>query len=328
MTHEVSDHDEPQVPKAQQAAVIAASSTAALFKDLPPNVEVNVDRLFDSGRQVTDSYGGTALTTRRSLGHLNLTSGVIGVRDFALDAWRIAPLERRVNPGRYEVEVGEVFDRVTAIRVTFQPGVDVAAWKAAATIRGKHYSPVDLGTAAVFDMAAFINMTRSHKQQLFLDHNLGAASRPSACLVSMQDEHDGLVVASGSGDAGYPSYWGIDAAGQVVSLVVDFLVLAKFKNRTISEPWTLDLLGSEIISPTLATEGLSVKVTHSDIDQIVVAVSGSEQLVKVRLVDSSGAEPFIRNGVVRSGSTRHHTFTGHLLDLATIELAVPAGYSN
>lgn len=328
MSSEPISPNEPQVPAAKQSAVLAASSSDAPFHNLPANVAVNPERLFAGGREVVDSYGHRSHTVRTTVGELNLQSGIVGVRDFSLDAWRITPLARRVQPGSYPVEVVEVSDRVVAIGISLSPDAAVAGWMAGATIRAKHIVPVDLGTASVFDMASYISMTNETKRRIFSEHRLAESGRPPACLVSMAHEDDGVVVTSGGSESGYAVYWGVDEMNQPISLVVDFLVLAEFQFERITEPWSLDQLGQPMLSPSLASRGLAVRVEHAGDDQITVTVDGKAELVKVRMLGSEGSEPLLSNGVVRSGKQRRHTFTGHLLDLSEIEFSIPAGYSN
>jgi hypothetical protein len=87
--------NEPQVPPAKQAAVLAASSSDAPFAYQRFSEPA---RLFSDGRGVVDSYRHKAHTVRSTVDHLDLQSGIVGVRDFSLDAWRITPLARRVQP--------------------------------------------------------------------------------------------------------------------------------------------------------------------------------------------------------------------------------------
>jgi len=275
-----------------------------------------------------DAHGHRSITSLSEIGQLNLQSGIIGVRDFSLDAWRITPLARRVSPGIYPIEVLQVFDRIAAIRINLGHSQHPARWTAGSTVRGKHIVPVDLGTASVFDMKSYISMTSETKDRIFQEHNLASSSRSSACMVSMANNHDGVVVTSGESESGYAVYWGVDDDDRPVSLVVDFLVLADFKFDRLTEVWSLEQLGQPILSPDLASRGLAVRVDHTDEDQIVVTVDGSEALVGVRMLGSEGSEPLVPNGVIRTGKQRRYTFTGHLLDLSEIEFSIPNGYSN
>lgn len=43
----------------------------------------------------------------------------------------------------------------------------------------------------------------------------------------MGGENDGVITLSGFGDGTYPAYWGIDKNGLIVSMVLDFMILAK-----------------------------------------------------------------------------------------------------
>ncbi len=321
-------YDEPQVPAAKHAGVLAASSANAPLVELEQNIDVNVEGLFKPSREVVDAYGQTHLTTIRRIGSLNLTSGVVGVRDFAMDPWRIAPLARRIKPGRYPVTVVEVLGQVAAIKVEIDPAATPASWFAAATIRNQHFAPVDLGAAAIFDVAGFIKMSAGHKQDLFSEHRIGTVGGPTACLVSMLEPDDALVVTSGSRDSGYPSYWGVDDGGQIVSLVVDFLVLARIHQHEVAINWNADLLGSPILSAELAQLGLSVTLIQNSEGEIVVAVVGNPDEIGVTLVAADGRPNFKSQMVVRSGNTRSHVFTGDIESLTTIHLAIYGGYSN
>ena len=73
-----------------------------------------------------------------------------------------------------------------------------------------------------------------------------------------------IVVSSGYGDGSYPCYWGLDAQGKPVSLVVDFLVIAEFLTDRCKLPWPPANGDSSLTHPILADHEVSLTLGKAD----------------------------------------------------------------
>ncbi|HVY45567.1 MAG TPA: DUF4241 domain-containing protein [Minicystis sp.] len=79
----------------------------------------------------------------------------------------------------------------------------------------------------MFDARAFVELEARDHERLYQTHVVEHDERPNAHVFSLREgAPDSAVSSSGYGDGSYPVYWGIGAEGELVELVVDFLVLA------------------------------------------------------------------------------------------------------
>lgn len=219
----------PLVPEADRAAILAAAHPDAALAPLPQGVALDGAALFEDGRTVTKGDRTSTLSVRR-VGTLCTRSGILGVRDFGYDMEGLRPLARSVAPGAYPVDVVEAFGRNAAVRVRIDERAEVVAWHPADTAGGGHVIGVDAGNIAIFDVASLVGIEARARERIFLEYaDRGDDDvRPRASLFALGSEaHEGVVLDSGFGDGAYPCYWGLDAHGSVVTLLVDFLVLAE-----------------------------------------------------------------------------------------------------
>jgi hypothetical protein len=93
---------------------------------------------------------------------------------------------------------------------------------------------------------------------------------------------DWVDVNSGKGDGGYPCYWGLGADGNVVSLTVDFLILAEFRSETITVPWEPAMLGLPIEHPSLKRHDAEVALVDKDGSVAVRDRTGVVERVRLR----------------------------------------------
>jgi hypothetical protein len=201
-------------------------------------MDQNLDKLFCSDGQIL------------SLGLLHLPSGRIVASD-PFFAGIALPFGRTVPPGDYEVQLCMVTlpsfgERVALARVLFQPGKRPVRFEEALkeyADSSRYYVEAGLGsfmdevtrTQFVEKMARFYH---ERPEGNYYTDVLAAEFKKSA--VRPDDPRDvgkwnmhvlpgsGLNVAmfaSGLGDGSYASYWGLDDAGQIVSLTTDFGIL-------------------------------------------------------------------------------------------------------
>lgn len=183
---------------------------------------VDGDKLFTSGRSVKldDKVSSIKVCT---VGTLSVTTGVLVVGDLGYGPYTLSPVGQRVPPGKYTVEVAVAFERNAALRIRFSEE-KVAAWHPADMGDGGHGVGVDAGNVAIMDLAAIITLNARDKERAF-DIYAREAQPPNARMMSLVGTNDAVIADSGWGDGRYPVYWGVDANGKAVVLLVDFLLL-------------------------------------------------------------------------------------------------------
>lgn len=214
------------------AQMLIASSTlhqrmADASGDAPliaPGEELQLDenRLFLGDRSVqTDSVSGSV--TVQELGCLTVSSGALAITDFGYDLADVQPLHRSAPCGSHPVQIVHLGRRVAGVRVRFKEGATAASWKAANTVQGNGVYGVDAGNLSIFDMTALDGMSRIAYERAF--QQWSGSGTPA--LLSLNSPNDCLITSSGYGDGAYPAFWGLAADGTIVSLYIDFLVLAE-----------------------------------------------------------------------------------------------------
>jgi len=158
------------------------------------------------------------------------------VVDFGYDATMLEPLERRVTPGSYAVDVAIAYDRCAAMRISLGPGEPVS-WHPAVSPDGGHVAGVDAGNLAVLDLPAYAAASVRDKERAYDDFTLNPAQDSGLLLAFDGRPPIGAVSSSGWGDGAYPVYWGVDAQGRPVQLVVDYLVLSRALESELVLPW-------------------------------------------------------------------------------------------
>lgn len=218
------DPTEPYVEQSTIDANLASSAVAAPFSDLPTEQRA-LDELrnFTERDVVRPNDAETARTEVSSVGTLVTRSGALAVIDFGYDNDDARPLARTVRPGSYPVERVVAFGRNAAVRVRFSDAEPVD-WHPASLPDSGHVIGVDAGCVCIVDYVGYASMSRRHKAAA--DSAYMAEYRPAAMVFPLPSGDVGVVADSGYGDGSYPVFWGVDAQGEVVQLVVDFLVLA------------------------------------------------------------------------------------------------------
>ncbi len=164
------------------------------------------------------------------------------------------------HAGRYNLAARILF-RPDAEAVTYKPAVRVEEG-------GDYHVGVDSGAVSIFDAAAFVQLTYQEERRLadamieqttgrpFTDevidrklaeipHEPGSKAvmremlsrlrhppeKPPMLRIRSQPPNppDWIELRSGHGDGSYPCYWGLDADGQIVSLIVDFLAVGQIQ---------------------------------------------------------------------------------------------------
>jgi hypothetical protein len=183
---------------------------------------VDGDKFFSHGR-VVELDGKASSIEVREVGMLRVTTGILVVGDLGYGPYTLSPLGQRVPPGSYAVDAAVAFERTMALRVRFSKE-PAAAWHPADMGDGGHGVGVDAGNVAIMDLAAIMTLNARDKERAF-DVYAREAQRPNVRMMSLVETNDAVIADSGWGDGRYPVYWGVDASGKPVVLVVDFLLL-------------------------------------------------------------------------------------------------------
>lgn len=223
------------------AAVVPSLATAAQWDPSQASSNLGVFALSDAElaeRQITVT----------PIGDLELPTGEIIVCDPLITGTEMPALSRKVKPGRYPVSLLEAQGRVAVAALRFRPGTPVR-WELAtlpgqdvATLKGDEIFgyPVDAGLGSFMDKTAMVLMSEQQSKlqadQNYYDDVLAAEFAPNQDRFVMHRPVAGnpLNIAmfwSGWGDGFYPSFWGLDAAGEPLLLTTDFGVLEDADGR-------------------------------------------------------------------------------------------------
>ncbi|UVK47844.1 DUF4241 domain-containing protein [Mesorhizobium sp. AR07] len=182
------------------------------------------------------------------IGELELPTGQIIACDPLTTGTDWPALSRTIKPGHYPVSLLEAQGRVAAAILRFRPGKPVR-WELA-TVPGQDVStlkddemfgyPVDAGLGSFMDKTAMALMSEQQDklkaEQNYYDDVLAAEFAPNQDRFVLHHPVAGnpLNIAmfwSGWGDGFYPSFWGLDAAGEPLLLMTDFGVLENADGR-------------------------------------------------------------------------------------------------
>lgn len=194
-----------------------------------------------------------------NIGKLNITSGKIIVSDPLVYLSHSIPLNKTIKPGTYDVtvcvakteEMGERY-AIVMVKFTDKPAVK---WEMALTERdnidelkndGDYFGfPVDAGLGSFCDLETqnlyngFVDDFYSKRPEgNIYDDYFAAEFKKNAIdkdnphdigdwlnfVIPGSEKHNVVMFHSGFGDGYYPCYWGIDAKGDICSLIVDFMV--------------------------------------------------------------------------------------------------------
>jgi len=181
------------------------------------------------------------------IGELDLPTGEIIACDPLTTGSDWPALSRKVEPGHYPVSLLEAQGRVAAAILRFRSGTPVR-WELAilpgqdtSTLEGDKVFgyPVDTGLGSFMDKTAMVLMT---EQQDKLE--AGQNYYDDVLAVEFEANQDRLMhhpvagnplniamFSSGWGDGIYPSFWGLDSAGEPLLLMTDFEVLENADGR-------------------------------------------------------------------------------------------------
>jgi hypothetical protein len=181
------------------------------------------------------------------IGELDLPTGEIIACDPLTTGTDWPTLSRKVKPGRYPVSLLEAQGRVAAAILRFRSGTPVR-WELA-TLPGQDTStlegdqvfgyPVDTGLGSFMDKKAMVLMSEQ-QDKLETEQNY----YDDVLAVEFESNQDRLMhhpvagnplniamFSSGWGDGIYPSFWGLNAAGEPLLLMTDFEVLENADGR-------------------------------------------------------------------------------------------------
>lgn len=181
------------------------------------------------------------------IGELELPTGEIIACDPLTSDVETPALSRRVKSGRYPVSIFEAQGRVSLAALRFKAGKPVR-WELA-TVSGEDVAAlegdevygysVDAGLGSFMDKIA-MKLVAGEQENLKYGDYYGEvlatkfALNQDRFLMHQPVAGNSLNIAmfsSGWGDGSYPSFWGLDAAGEPVVLMTDFGVLENADGR-------------------------------------------------------------------------------------------------
>jgi hypothetical protein len=194
------------------------------------------------------------VTEPREVGSLELPTGRLAIHDpgyeFAPD-----PLDREVPPGRHRVDLalrswigddGTFYPPhlIAAVRVTLRPGRPERFVAVLSALRGRDLDiGVDSGLVSVFDRALLPTLAGAAILDAMPETSTGTAAGAIEASIWPASAGSVFVCTAGMGDGGYRAWWGEDAEGETVELIVDFGLLEHSLWRTVERP-AAALLGS------------------------------------------------------------------------------------
>jgi hypothetical protein len=182
----------------------------------------NGTAIFAAGAVIEDEGQKSRIEVKR-IGLLNVTTGVLVLGDFGYGPYTLSPVGQRVAPGKYPVEISIAFKRVAALRLLLSDN-PVVKWHPADMGDGGHGVGVDAGNVSISDVSVILAVKSRDKERAF-EKYADAPAGPNARLLSLMNTDDVAIADSGYGDGRYPVYWGVDSAGRLAVLLVDFWVV-------------------------------------------------------------------------------------------------------
>ena len=316
----------------ERVGVLRKASFDEVLSPVETDVDVNGERLFEDGRVLIGDFDGTIEVER--LGDVHLSSGIIGVRDLSYGAAHFEPLARKVKPGHYPIEVARAGGRIIAVRLLLGTK-PVVRWHPASTQSYGHVVGVDFCNIAIFDAKSFVEMSASRKNRLVdLFWAQQDVARKGLIQLHSGRSFDGAVVSSGYGDGAYPSHWGVAADGEVQQLLVDFLVVAEFKEETVEVPWSDKLLGERFQHPTLMKFGVDVLIEECGGPSTRITTFDDPN--SIRFLDDDGSVLLDTAGmgcthtVSSAGRTVEYVWPKRISEqnVVVVEVTVGSGYQN
>lgn len=224
---------------------------------------------FVAGTRFRHERDGEIVMRTATIGELIVPSGSILVADpFTTDFDPSqVPLARQAPVGVFPVDLAiACFDncdeRVACARVRFADAAAVR-WEAAgfageapaADSEPSGYG-VDAGMGCFADLASCTPQSDTPAEAWLTAVERGRVETWSAHVAAL-GQANVVMFSSGWGDGIYSSYWGLDAAGQIVELVTDFAVLLEPLRERIELPLPLPL--GKVVHPLLAARRITVR---------------------------------------------------------------------
>lgn len=220
----------PLIDRAKADRLLGATRVDALLS--PSESNLRIVNLFTEGQQVMviDEPAPLKVTW---LGEITCASGVLAVADLGWVEFEHAPLIRRIPAGTYPVDVAAAGDTNVALRLRLSDAPTVS-WHPADNTDGTHMVEVEAGNVAIVDFGSISTCEVQHVEELYEQVVVDRQDTPGTVFSLTDASPDAVVVTSGYGDGSYPCYWGVAVDGSLTELVVDFLVLADERERTVS----------------------------------------------------------------------------------------------
>ena len=234
------------------------------------------------------------LTEPRMLGTLRFPTGRLAIHDpgyeFAPDA-----LDRSMPAGTYPVDLalrswigpeGMLVPSAinAAVRVSFG-GREAREFIPVRSSDGQRelVFGVDSGLISVFDRALLRTLAgKAIIDTLPDDVPRSEPDRPPSQLWTMPGGEQIFVCQAGKGDGAYRAWWGLDAHGEAVELIVDFGELAYSRWRTVEFPASVLLASTKRLRLALAGSGLELEPVAFDSIGIPVLPSMTGPFVTLR----------------------------------------------
>jgi hypothetical protein len=210
------------------------------------------------------------VTEPRAVGSLYLPTGRLAIHDpgyeFAPD-----PLDREVAPGAYAVDLalrswtGEdgVYHPphlIAAVRVRLRPGRPDQFVPVQSALRGRELDiGVDSGLVSIFDRMLLPTLGGSAILDAMPETSTGAQAGTIEAAIWPAAAGSVFVCTAGMGDGGYRAWWGEDADGEAVELIVDFGLLEHSVWRTVERPAGTLLESAARIRLAFAGTGLELE---------------------------------------------------------------------
>ena len=261
--------DETVYSPGEREKILGKVDPKAELPALPMGVEPNCDVLFTEGREVV-CFGEKGRISLKDLGSICISSGMIGASDFQdIGFGDFVPLSRSVSPGDYRVELAVVGSSVVAGRLLINEKAKVHCWRPACDAGTTDHTMTG-DAASIFDAVAAMELTEVDHERRYdevvrpIFGTKGVAKQLLTLGKGPNARPDCAVFQGGHGNARALRYWGLDQEGKHVSLVIDFLVLARDRREKVSVPWTSAQLGEFIQHPTLEKWGVLMMVVCMD----------------------------------------------------------------
>jgi len=221
----------PVIDADKHAEILSLCVSDAPFMNKGDNLDLNENTLFQSERNIKTPHLDEGVAQIERVGDIRITSGILGIIDFGYDIYNFEPLQRKVKPGEYPVEIITLHNRVAGIRIKFNDHEQAVKWYAANTPSGNGIYGVDAGNLAIFDVENLMSLSRIKKERIFNEWCLSGKPK----LVSMTDNADCVICTSGFGDGAYPAFWGVNGCGEIASLYIDFMILVREPDEGVIE---------------------------------------------------------------------------------------------